>query len=52
MKARISVFALVMVSLACSQGCNTVKGLGKDVTTASEKTEELFTGEKSTTQPN
>lgn len=52
MKARISVFAVALLSIALAPGCNTVKGLGKDVTTAGEKTEALFTGEKSATQPN
>ncbi len=61
MKARTLVFSLTRSHLftlcfTCSlfllaAGCNTVKGLGKDVTTVGEKSQELITGNKSATQP-
>lgn len=49
---KLAVISLVLLGTLCSASCNTVKGLGKDVTTIGEKGEELITSDKSTTKPN
>ncbi len=45
----LAALALLAPALAA---CNTVKGAGKDLQYAGEKTEELITGKKDGTNPN
>lgn len=47
-----TLILLGAVALLSPAACNTVKGAGKDLQYAGEKTEELITGKKDGTNPN